>query len=219
MIIFISIFIGIIVSVGYIWYSLYNQLYEEKSWTIGVGLFGALSGGICTLIAVIISTQETRRVQAENKEYNDKQLDIVILNEQIDDYKKLLNKINEIQKKFENEDIKEFFYPYGNEENSENYDVEELARKEFIENIDKLNSEMKLYMYCILDDDNRETLEKITSDVSSECSATLYSMVRKKYEYNGEQNIGESLFSLETLTESLHNDLRNLYIKKYNINK
>lgn len=88
----------------FIWICLYLEFEKgyEQSWAIGVGLFGSISGGICTLIAVIISTMETRKIQDENKEFNKRQLKIILINDQINEYKNLKDILDKFYQKLKN---------------------------------------------------------------------------------------------------------------------
>lgn len=79
LIIIIAIIIPII-----IWICLLFKLEKgaEDSWTIGVGLFGSLIGGICTLIAFLISNYQTKNIQNQNinlikgQFYEDKRINV-----------------------------------------------------------------------------------------------------------------------------------------------
>lgn len=71
----------------------------EASWSIGVGLFGALIGGLSTLMAFLLSSYQNEKFQSENSEIAINQYKIVILNDKINDYKLITNQLLEISHK------------------------------------------------------------------------------------------------------------------------
>ncbi|EIF2086675.1 hypothetical protein LE976_001407 [Clostridium perfringens] len=79
-----------------IWVLLAMQIEKgaESSWSIGVGLFGSLVGGLCTLIAFLIASYQTNKIQDENMEFNTKQLRLNNIYKNISDYEKLIYEIN-----------------------------------------------------------------------------------------------------------------------------
>ncbi|MDK0734979.1 hypothetical protein P7A61_05265 [Clostridium perfringens] len=79
-----------------IWVLLAMQIEKgaESSWSIGVGLFGSLVGGLCTLIAFLIASYQTNKIQNENMEFNLKQLRLNNIYKEISEYEKLIYEIN-----------------------------------------------------------------------------------------------------------------------------
>ncbi|WP_238907460.1 hypothetical protein [Clostridium sp. YIM B02506] len=101
------IFMIILVFVAFSFaFPLFLQLWYKPSfsdwYSILASFIGGSIGGITTLIALYTSTEETKKIQNENMKYNNKILNIQILNEKIKDYKtcsieinSFLNSINE----------------------------------------------------------------------------------------------------------------------------
>lgn len=62
------------------------------------GLLGGLIGGIGTLIAVVITTQETRRIQDKDNKRVEKEYKIRIINDKLENYQKIYLLVNDMNK-------------------------------------------------------------------------------------------------------------------------
>lgn len=74
--------------------------YTKKT-ELTLAFSGAVIGGLSTLIALYVSTEETRRIQCKSENYNRAQLKIQITNEKIRDYKEYYLSITPIYMHYE----------------------------------------------------------------------------------------------------------------------
>ncbi|MDF2884958.1 MAG: hypothetical protein K0R54_5529 [Clostridiaceae bacterium] len=213
----LAIFIGILTAVIlpsiYIWYSLYQKNNENSLWTIGVGLFGALSGGICTLIAVIISTQETRRIQEENMKFNNKQLTIGILNEKIKDYKKTKDKLNYINRK-----ISELYclepFNANNIGKRKILSVNSNYKQYSFELIKFIEDDFSSYSACISDVSTEVGLAKILSSVTWDLTFLCYCDDSEKA-LEIVNTLSSKTSKVSNYISHLQNQIKSFYFEKY----
>ncbi|MGG7077375.1 hypothetical protein [Clostridium sardiniense] len=92
-IILVAIFIVIpIIIFGCLFWG-YEKGYET-SWAIGVGFYGSLISGVGTIIAFLVTSYQTNKIQNENMKFNLKQLRLNNIYKEISEYEKLIYEIN-----------------------------------------------------------------------------------------------------------------------------
>ncbi|MDM1006160.1 hypothetical protein QTJ04_07805 [Clostridium perfringens] len=122
----------------------------EASWSIGVGLFGSLIGGLCTLIAFLLSSYQTKKIQKQNMNFNMTQLELNNAYLKITEIKELIEKLYEF-----NEKIIETQYLNLNDENE---------IKKHCNRLLKFTHCIKCYSLAIVNNDLRNRFEEFISN-------------------------------------------------------
>lgn len=93
--IIVTIYIVIAVLIPFIVWRIYNKISWELWNSMILSYLGGAIGGIATLIAIYISTNDTRRIQKESKEFDIKKIRISIQVEAAQKQRLLITKIRE----------------------------------------------------------------------------------------------------------------------------
>ncbi|MBS6006889.1 MAG: hypothetical protein KIB43_07990 [Clostridium baratii] len=175
--------ISIVITASAIWFMLSKGFEKgaEDSWTIGVGLFGSLAGGICTLLAVILGNNQTKKIQNENTLFTIKQFELTILNDKIKEYKNIKEQLLNIRNSIE-------MYQYLNIDKIKDFD--KLVND--VKNISYKVSKFITDINCIEDEIQRRFLDE-----------AAYKLNNGLMELEGGSYIGDEIYNKNKFKDSI----------------
>lgn len=214
----VTIYIVTAVLIPFIVWRMYNKISWELWNSMLLSYLGGAIGGIATLIAIYISTNDTRRIQNESKEFDIKKIRISIQVEAAQKQRLLITQVRESDG--------ELFYFIRKERSKIESDHNkylvillsqyDLKYNKLLEDIEKLNTHFrnneyilnKLYLYYSKLNDIRRTI--INSKENIIKSKNDYGKLRRAIE--------EALNMLDSTNGEIYkwlNDLEYLIVEKY----